>query len=86
MSQRTAATATSICPNRHGQPEYDAGLPPQIRGHRQVTQVGIEGGAMAHGSAGGAGQRLANFGPPGVVIHGGGIVLGIGQAPRRRGR
>ena len=63
---------------RHGQPQ-NAGPPRKIRGHRQVTQVGIQGGAMAHRRAGGAGQRLANLRPPAVVLHTGGIVLRVGE-------
>ena len=34
---------------------------------------------MAHGSSHPAGERLADFGTRGVVVHGRGVVLGIGE-------
>src|SRR5450432_3524161 len=52
---------------------------PQIGGDGEVTQVGIERGAMTDGSSGGGGEGLTNFGTAGVVVHGGRIVLGIGE-------
>ena len=66
-------------PQRHGQPQNDAGHALRFRGHRQVAQVDVHSGATAHRRSTRAGQRLPDFGPPGVVLHGGRIVLRIGD-------